>query len=184
MSRYMVTGDKDQVKGLYSVMRELEKMDSPGLHENGFGSAWLGNLVVRLGGNYNKIYCRGSWFDLQLLSDDLLHFSVEAAWGEPFEVRQLLEETFPGIKIYYECSEPGMAVYETNDAEKKYFKDRYCLWTDRDGEEYYETLESLIKAVKKITGKTKLKTFQDCLKALDETHEIEYSLNEYKIRDN
>lgn len=59
-SQYHATGDKEQLDKLHSIMSELENMKSSGLHENGFGSTWLGNLVVKLSGDWKKIYCRGS----------------------------------------------------------------------------------------------------------------------------
>lgn len=78
-SSYYVTGDKEQIKMLHSIMLELEEMKSPGLHENGFGSTWLGNLVIKLGGDWEKVYCRGYWDNLLLHEDGTVSFSVESA---------------------------------------------------------------------------------------------------------
>lgn len=68
-TQYIATGDKEQLQKLLAVMDELECMKAPGLHENGFGPTWLGNLVIKLGGDWEKVYCRGSWDNLQLTDD-------------------------------------------------------------------------------------------------------------------
>lgn len=84
---YHATGDKEQLKKLHSIMSELEGMKAPGLHKNGFGATWLGNLVIKLGGDWEKVYCRGYWDNLLLHDDGSISFSVESAWDEPNEVR-------------------------------------------------------------------------------------------------
>lgn len=80
---YHATGDKEQIQKLYSVMDELECMKAPGLHKHGFGPSWLGNLVIKLGGDWEKVYCRGYWDNLLLHDDGSVSFSVESAWDEP-----------------------------------------------------------------------------------------------------
>ena len=70
-SQYIATGDKEQLKKLHSIMSELEDMKAPGLYENGFGSTWLGNLVIMLGGDWKQVYCRGSWDNLLLQEDEI-----------------------------------------------------------------------------------------------------------------
>ena len=77
-------------------MNELECMKDPGMHENEFGSTWLGNLVIKLGGDWKKIYCRGSWNNL-FHDNEVISFSVESAWDEPDEVRNFIEEKYPNI---------------------------------------------------------------------------------------
>ena len=63
-TQYHAVGDKEQLQQLHSIMDELESMKAPGLHENGFGPSWLGNLIIKLGGDWEKIYCRGYWDNL------------------------------------------------------------------------------------------------------------------------
>lgn len=94
-SQYIATGDKEQLKKLHSVMDELEGLKDPGLHENGFGKTWLGNLVIKLGGDWEKVFCRGYWDNLLLHEDCTVSFSVESAWGELNEVREFIEKSSP-----------------------------------------------------------------------------------------
>ena len=183
-SQYHATGDKEHLQKLHAIMTELENMKSPGLHENGFGSTWLGNLVIKLGGDWKKIYCRGSWDNL-IYEDGVISFSVESAWGELNEVRHLIEEKFPDIKLYYQSEEPGMGIYITNDPAGEYFPDRYYLWVEDEDTDYYPTVESLAKAVEEITGSRHLTTFDACKKALayyaSRHHDLCYTIEEFKV---
>lgn len=123
-TQYQVTVDKKQLQKLHAIMTELENMKSPGLYENGFSSTWLGNLVIKLDGDWKKIYCRGSWDNL-LYENDTVTFNVETAWSEPNEVRHFIEEKFPDIRLYYQSEESGMGIYITNDDIGQYFPEKY-----------------------------------------------------------
>ena len=184
-SGYIATGDKEQLKQLHSIMEELECMKSPGLHENGFGPTWLGNLVIKLGGNWEQVYCRGSWDNLLLHEDGTVSFSVESAWDEPNEVREFIEKKFPDIKFYYQTEESGMGIYKTNDDTGQYFPEEYYLWVENEQTEYYDNLESLIRDVEKITGSKHLKTLDSCRKALEtysrKNSDLCYSLEEFSV---
>ena len=180
---YQATGDKEQLKKLHSLMDELECMKDPGLHDNGFGSTWLGNLVIKLGGDWEKVFCRGYWDNLVLHDDGSISFSVESAWGELNEVREFIEEKLPGIKIYFQSEEPGCVIYETNDPTGEYFPDRFYLWDETSLDTgYYQTLDSLLKAVEKITGSKHLTTFNAAEKAM-ESHSRKHNHSSYEIQE-
>lgn len=184
-TQYHATGDKEQLQKLHSIMSELESMASPGLHENGFGSTWLGNLVIKLGGDWNKVYCRGSWDNLMLHDDGTVSFSVESAWNEPNEVRRFIEERFPNIRLYFQSEEPGMHVYQTNDDAGLYFPEKYYLWVEDGTTEYYTTLGAMAKEVENITGSKNLKTLDSCKKAFEtysRNHsDLSYTLEEFRV---
>lgn len=183
---YVAVGDKQQLKQLHSIMDELECMKEP-LHPNGFGAAWLGNLVIKLGGDWNKVYCRGYWDDLTFNGSEIT-FHVESAWGELNEVRELIEKHFPDIKLYFQSEEPGMGIYTTNDDTGQYFPDQFYLWVeDEDTTEYYQDLKSLAEAVESITGSKHLTTLDSCKKALEsfsrKHHNCCYTLEEFSLVD-
>ena len=186
-SQYFATGDKEQLKKLYSIMSELEEMKAPGLHENGFGSTWLGNLVIKLGGNWKQVYCRGSWDNLLLHEDGTVSFSVESAWGELYDVRKFIEEYFPDVRLFFQCEESGMGIYQTNDDTGQYFPEKYYLWVENGDTEYYNNLEALAKEVENITGSKNLKTLDSCKKALEtysRSHsDLCYTLEEFDLLD-
>ena len=184
-SQYHAIGDKEQLGKLYSLMSELEEMKDPGLHENGFGSTWLGNLVIKLGGNWKQLYCRGSWDNLLIHEDGTVSFSVESAWGELYDVRKFIEEHFPGVTLYFQCEESGMGIYQTNDDTGQYFPEKYYLWVENEKTEYYDNLESLISDLEKITGSKNLKTLDSCRKALEsysrKNSDLCYTLEEFSV---
>ena len=184
-TQYHAVGDKEQLQKLHSIMDELECMKAPGLHENGFGQTWLGNLVIKLGGEWEKIYCRGSWDNLLLHDDGAVSFTVESAWDELNEVRHFIEEQFPDVKLYYQCEESGMCIYKTNDDTGEYFPEKYYLWVE-DGESlYHDNLEELIADVEGITGSKNLKTLDSCKKALEtysrKHNDFCYTLEEFTV---
>lgn len=168
-------------------MDELECMKAPGLHDNGFGSTWLGNLVIKLDGDWEKVYCRGYWENLLLHDDGTVSFSVESAWGELNEVREFIEEKFPGVKLYFQCEEAGMGIYQTNDDTGEYFPEKYYLWVEDSETQYHNNLESLIHDVENITGSKNLKTLDSCRKALEsysrKNHDLCYTLEEFSVVD-
>lgn len=187
-TQYHAVGDKEQLQQLHSIMEELESMKAPGLHENGFGSTWLGNIVIKLGGDWEKTYCRGYWDNLLLHSDGTVSFSVESAWDEPNEVREFIEKNFPDIKLYYQCEESGMCIFKTNDDTGRYFPEKYYLWVEDGETEYYTTIEALENAVENITRSKNLKTLDSCKKALEsysrKNHDLCYTLEEFSVVDN
>lgn len=182
---YIIEGKKEEIKSLYKIMKELQEMKDPGLCKNDFGSSWMGNLVAKLGGDWEKVYCRGDWEDMDLQSDGSLRFSVESAWNELSEVRGLIQEKFPGLEIYYFSEEDDMGIFETNDREGRHYDFKYKLWVETEGgTDYINSLDRLIQEIKRITGFVDLKTFEDCQKALDlsfEDTEISYSLDQINI---
>lgn len=186
-TQYIAVGDKEQLKKLHSVMDELECMKDPGLHENGFGPSWLGNLVIKLGGDWEKTYCRGYWDNLLLHDDGTVSFSVESAWDEPNEVREFIEKNFPDIKLYYQCEESGMCIFKTNDDTGRHFPEKYYLWVEDGENEYYTTIEALENAVENITRSKNLKTLDSCKKALEsysrKNHDLCYTLEEFSVVD-
>ena len=147
---------------------------------------WLGCLVKALGGDPQKVYCRGT-ITFYEMEDDVLTLNTETAWAEMSETRHFIESCFPGMKIYYIEEESGCERFYTNDSEGIYFKDRYYL-DGFDDSEYFETLEEAAKYVKEIIGHDVEADFDAIDKALSdyvEEHEEDdpdcyYSFHEFK----
>ena len=82
-----------------------------------------------------------------------LRFWSEERWGLQ-DFAELLEKKFPDIKVYWIVEECGCEVYCTNDAEGKYFPERYLVdacFNSIDYYEYFETEEQVYKWLDKIT---------------------------------
>lgn len=87
---YKVTGDLKEVKSLHKIIKQLEARKKS-LLPNGFGKLWLGNLVKKLGGDPEKVRCRGEIIDYDL-TDNVLTIHQETAWCEQEGVRETIEE--------------------------------------------------------------------------------------------
>ena len=147
---YVIDGKRKEVQSLFSKMNNLEKRKKP-LEGSDFGNTWLGNLVIKLGGDWRKIYCRGAWSDLDW-NGSILRFNTETAWGPMNEVFKFIKSIYPSLKIYYMAEEDGNGVFITNDAEGHYFRDRYRIEYDCDYE-YFTTIEGVLGYVSGVIGK-------------------------------
>ena len=144
----------------------LEKIKDAILHhqvEDCSAPEWEGNVLVALGIKWdrrdphdalqNGKYMRGFIWGDPDISDGVLYFDAEEAWGAT-DFNEVLEENLH-VKVYYCTEEPGCEVYETNDMEGKYFTDRYvvdaCIHDDWINE-YFQDKESAMKYIKVITG--------------------------------
>lgn len=169
-TQYVAEGPKDQLQRLYDTMKRLQDMPRPGLIKNDFGSSWLGNLVAEINGGVipDDFRCRGFYYNLEL-EDETLRFDTETAWWEADDTRHLIEEKFPGVKLYYCAEEFGCCGWSSNDINHVYFGEEfYFSATDYDGENYMESLEDLTSAVESTCDVTGLKTYEDCEKAAED----------------
>ena len=147
----VVSENKKDVTKLFKTIKRLDGRKTP-LVKNGWydPKLWLGCLVKALGGDPNKVYCRGT-ITFYEMEDDVLTLNTETAWAEMSEARHFIESCFPGMKIYYIEEESGCEIFNTNDSEGIYFKDRYYL-DGFDDSENFETLEEAAVYVKEIVG--------------------------------
>ena len=164
---YRIVGKTEEVNDLYSKIQQLQNMEEP-LEPNGFGNLWLGCLLTILGGDWEKVYCRGKIIDFSL-DDGVLSINTETAWSEMQEVRQFIQQNYPSLEIFYYEEEPGWGIYQTNDHDKRFFSFRYILDDlEGDGPEYYDDTDSLLKAASEIFGK-ELKTMADLEEIVNES---------------
>ena len=164
-------------------MNNLENRKKP-LVGNTFGKTWLGCLVTKLGGDWQKVYCRGSWRDLDW-NGAILRFNTETAWGPMDEVFRFIKKQYPSLEIYWQAEEDGNGVYCSNDVEGRYFKDRYRIEHDCCYE-YFSTLDGLAEYVSGIIGK-EVKTMDDINAAIEtwnnatDDYDAMIYLNEYTV---
>ena len=166
---YKCVGDVKEILDLNNKLMELDNMKEP-LVPNGFGNLWLGCLVKILGGDVEKVYCRGDITEFSYNEEDeVLTIDTQTAWAEMNEVRHFLEQLYPGLEIYYYSEEGGCEIYETNDKHGRFFPQRFIL-DDLDGEgpEYYDDIDSLLKAASEIFGK-ELDSMADLNEAIEES---------------
>lgn len=161
---YKCVGDLNEVKSLHKVLKYIDKRKTSIL-KNGFGKWWLGNLVTKLGGDWEKYRCRGEITDYSL-DENVLTINQCTAWCEQSGVRRIIEEIFPSIKVYYMEEESGCELFSTNDTSGLYFPSRYILDSTDEWEEF-DTIDEAAKFVSKIVGKAVNASFDDVIEALE-----------------
>ena len=133
---------------LHDALKYIDKRKTT-IVPNGFGKWWLGNLVTRLGGNWEDYPCRGDITSYSLENETTLMIWQNTAWGEQEGVRRIIEEKLPSVKVYYQVEEPGCELYVTNSF--THFPERYLL--DSYNEPlYFETIDEAAKCVSDIVG--------------------------------
>ena len=133
--------------------------------------------------------CRGEIVDYSLEGEILIITQI-TAWCEQEGVRRIIQEKFPGIKVYYREEEPGCEVYYTNDTTGNYFPEAYFL-DSYDEQQYFETIEEAAEKVTEIVGCTVEATVNAIQEALEkyveqkegEGEEVFYSLHEFTVID-
>lgn len=167
-TEYYVVGSKKELLDLNKKMEKLENRKES-LVKNSFGNTWLGNLVESLGGDWEKVYCRGQWMcRVYNKENNSLTFTTETAWREMNEWRKFIESYYTTIKLLYVTEEPGCGVYQTNDLEGVFFKDKYVLDYTEDVE-YFETIDQAVEFIEELIGlKIEDKTVNGIQEKLDE----------------
>ena len=183
---YVVTGDNEKVEQFFDMLNRLNERKRP-LRRSDFGKLWLGNIVLLLGKHWKDVYCRGSIQSYQKSFDnEKLLLTVLSAWGEMNEVRELLQQKFPSVKVYYYVEEPGMEIYSTNDQEGKHFPSRFVVYSDEEGTEYFNCIEDVAEYLARLGVQVKSdSTAEECEEAVKQwqnTHPDGGWISLYRIK--
>ena len=150
-TQYKIKGSESEEAALHKTIQDLDQRKDSIL-PNGFGKLWLGNLVHVLGGDWEKIYCRGHILDYSL-ENGILKINTETAWGECSETRHFIQSKYPSLQIYFQTEEPGMCIFQTNDSTGEIFPERWLLDYNDEKEnvfiwEYFTDLPAVIEYLK------------------------------------
>lgn len=183
---YRCIGNPKEIRQLHNAIKKNDKRKTPRVG-NGFGKLWLGCIIDQLGGDWEKYRCRGEITDYYMEPDaSMLTIYQCTAWCEQEGVRQVIEEKFPSINVYYREEEPGCGVYYTNSFDvfpEHYFLDSY----DDIDNPYFETIEEAAECVSEIVGHKVEPTTTTICDALDdyvEQHpekDLFYSFHEFTL---
>ena len=190
---YIVRGDGEEVTRRHQLIKDLDNR-AESLLPNDFGKLWMGNLVHVLGGDWEKVYCRGKILDYDMTEDGVLRFDVESAWGELDEVRALILSRFPKLDIRFQSEEPDMDYFSTNDDSGTTFSDRWVLdWEDEARNlyvrEYFPDLTAVATFLKEQniiseavnSTETELRSVLDAIWTA-RPDEVCYTLKEVKVK--
>lgn len=164
---YYVLGSKKELSDLNRKMERLGNRKKS-LIKNDFGNTWLGNLVKSLGGDLEKVYCRGEWMCREYNKEkNTLTFTTETAWREMDEWRKFIESCYKTIKLLFVTEELGCGIYQTNDKDRVFFKSKYILDYGEDIE-YFETIDQAVEFIENLIGlKIEDKTVNGIQRAMD-----------------
>ena len=135
--------NKALLHAICDAINECASMKEPLIPKS--DTNWVGNIFQKLGlGKCNE---RTFWSDAKI-EDGVLKFYENSAWNRGGAIIRLQnhfdngEDEESQLSIYFVSEELGNGIYETNDEEGVYFKERYCLYGN-NGDEYYNTFEEL-----------------------------------------
>jgi hypothetical protein len=125
---YKAVGSKEAVKKFYDLaISSWNKSQDD-------NKGWLGYFVTELGGDWQKVRCRGWMRDEPNIdtNGEWCELFAETAWCEPPEWRHFLESKISDLKILYLAIETGLDVFATNDIayDGKYYVDAYPNFPD------------------------------------------------------
>lgn len=144
MVSYAIEGNRRTLKRISEKINGAMKGTIP--EKEGSSNNWQGNVLTALNIQMRpRDDIRGFFYEEPKLEGGVLKFNCEEKWHRG-EFAELLERKFPSLSVYWIAEESGCGIYETNDADGKYFAERYWVDTCVDGgydSEYFETEEAV-----------------------------------------
>lgn len=181
---YVIEGSKEDVSKVYKVIDDFMQGRKKPLTETA-SDDWEGNVVKALGATDKQMkkYLRG-FIEYYDFDGQVLRIDAEEAWGAT-DFYEVLSELMPDLTIYYIVEEPGCEVYATNDAEGKYFSDRFyvesAINNQYDHEYFTEEKEALDYVAKLINREHVTKEEIDKWNEEQEEDDVYIYAHEYKV---
>ena len=181
---YVIEGSKTEVSKVYQVIDDFMSGRKQPVAETA-SDGWEGNIVKMLGATDEQMkkYLRGF---IQFYDFDgcVLRIDAEEAWGAT-DFHEVLAELMPDLTIYFSVEEPGCEIYATNDAEGKYFSDRYYVESSVNNNYdhgYFTEEEDAMKYVVELMGSESV-TKEDLNNWNEEQEDIDAYIyvHEYKV---
>jgi hypothetical protein len=108
---------------------------------------------------YKSSYIRGNIYDAK---DSVVYtktdgsnviywcrFFFESAWAPMYDgIKFLIENNYEELKFVLLAEECGVGIYVNTDVDHTFFSDKYCVYSEDGGSEYFENDEELIKYMK------------------------------------
>ena len=181
---YVIEGSKAEVSKVYQVIDDFMSGRKQPVEETA-SDDWEGNIVKTLGATDEQMkkYLRGfiQWYDFD---GCVLRIDAEEAWGAT-DFHEVLAELMPDLTIYFIVEEPGCEIYATNDAEGKYFSDRFYVESAINNQydhEYFSEEKEAMSYVAELMGREHV-TKEDIDKWNEEQEDYDAYIyvHEYKV---
>jgi len=148
----VVYGDKDEVK----LFKERYAQAYVNSHKN---NTW-GTYELFAIHNYDKEFIlsdRSGWIRgpiddvIEPQDPEAFRFFFDTAWSPMIDgMRRILKERYKTLRCEVVAEECGEAIYINTDLTERYFRDKYCLYSDQTGSEYFEEDKELVKFVQEV----------------------------------
>lgn len=178
---FIKSENKEELKTFHDLLDEWTGIN---YMDNGFGTSWLGNIVLGSGigtvstGNETDVECRGWLEDMSFTDDNTIMIQTETAWSPKLKMWKLLCEKYLNSEIIYDAEEPGMELFCTNDFD---LVGKYRLIANGCSE-YELTKEEIIKTLQKEL-ETEEVDFEKLLKLAEEETNNEDNGNYYYVHE-
>ena len=153
MVSYAIEGDRRTLKRISEAIKGALKGTIPVSEDS--SNNWQGNALTALKIKMRKHDdIRGFFYEEPKLDGNVLKVNCEEKWHRG-DFAELLARKFPSLSVYWIAEECGCEIYETNDADGKYFAERYWVDTCVNGDydsEYFETEEAVWEYLTKRAG--------------------------------
>lgn len=153
---YRIEGSESDLKRVFDVIDSFITDKCKPVEENA-SKEWEGNIVRVLGATDEQMennYLRGFIQEYEI-DGDIISIEADEAWGAT-DFRHVLTKLMPDLTVYYIVEEPGCEVYATNDAESKYFTDKFYVDACVNGNYesgYFETEKQAMAYAAELLGK-------------------------------
>ena len=153
---YRIEGSKNELKRVFNVIDDFMTDKRKPVRENA-SKEWEGNIVRVLGATDEQMennYLRGFIQEYEM-DGAIISIEADEAWGAT-DFRHVLTKLMPDLTVYYIVEEPGCEVYATNDAESKYFTDKFYVDACVNGNYesgYFETEKQAMAYAAELLGK-------------------------------
>lgn len=135
-TNYHIMGSKEDLQRFADIVNSLPNRKDAA--PNDFGKFWLGNLVAALGGNYQKVPCRGiidpngyasACFCLDVVDEEAkieietsekgnyITCTIQTAWCREKQLEAFIKEKFPSFEFIYHSTDEFNNFNVTNDTE-------------------------------------------------------------------
>lgn len=168
-TNYVIESDnKELLQKICDTINECAKMNVPLIQAT--VSNWVGNIFLRLGMDPNE--ADRTFWSCAEMKNGHLEFSEESAWTRGEAIVALQEHFIDDnddyeLEITYISEELGCGVFQTNDYEQVWFKDRY-IFRDDDDTCYYDNFEEFEKDVREcLKPKRPYKDFYEISRAVE-----------------
>lgn len=175
----VVYGNPTEIKDFQSKMinavKETEKTNHWGLFSVYKQFGYTDDYILNSSDNG---YIRGNVNyvgKIEILNDKISYISIEyeSAWNSMLEGFDfLLKNHYKTLKQFTIAEEPSCEVYINTDENHIFFKEKYVLYNDEEGSNYFESDDKLIEYFNYyLSDKDKVKTVQECFDYLEKNNE-------------